>query len=113
MTISDAIKARREQLGLSQKDIVLQLGKSDTTLSNIENGKTQKVSLDTAKQLADALGWDMIELLKVIGYLQPEDLARHGLCQFTNCENLSPDDRQYIQLLIDACARRNSSEVKL
>lgn len=113
MTLSDAIKNRREQLGLTQQDIARQLSTSDTTLSNIENGKTQKVSLDTAKKVADALDWDMIDLLMAINYLRPEDLQRHGLCQFQNCENLSTDDQQYIQLFIDACARRASNEVTL
>lgn len=113
MTLRDAIKNRREQLGLTQQDIARQLSTSDTTLSNIENGKTQKVPLDTAKKIADALNWDMIDLLMAINYLCPEDLQRHSLCQFQNCENLSANDQQYIQLFIDACARRTSNEVTL
>lgn len=112
MTISEVIKKRREELGLSQKDIVLKLGKSDTMLSNIESGKTKKVSLDTTKEVADALDWDMIELLQAVGYLTPEDMQRHKLCQFSNCENLSVEDQQYIQLFIDACAHKHSNEVK-
>lgn len=113
MTIGDAVRTRREQLGMTQRDIAQQLDTSETTISNIEKGKTQKIPIETVKKLADALNWNIIDFLATIDFLETEDLQKHGLCQFKNWEDLSSEDQQYIQLFIDACAHRDTDEVKL
>ena len=48
------IKERREELGMSQKDLAEKVGISKSFLCDIEQGRS-KPSIDTAVKLADAL----------------------------------------------------------
>lgn len=52
------VKARREELGLSQQEVADAGGPSDTTMSKLENGLTDTVSNRTLKRLDSALGWE-------------------------------------------------------
>ena len=49
------IKERREQLGISQKELAEKIGISQSFLCDLEMGRC-KPSIDTAVKLADALG---------------------------------------------------------
>ena len=49
------IKERREQLGISQKELAEKADISQSFLCDIEQGRS-KPSIDTAVRLADALG---------------------------------------------------------
>lgn len=51
------VKARREELGLTQKDLARHGGPSDTTVSKIEMGKTDRIQPKTARELDEALRW--------------------------------------------------------
>lgn len=51
------VKARREELGLSQLDVWQSGGPSNTTLTTIENGRAAKLPPATAKKLDAALLW--------------------------------------------------------
>ncbi|MBD7949630.1 helix-turn-helix domain-containing protein [Oerskovia rustica] len=51
------VRARREELGLSQEDVAALGGPSTTTLSKIENGEAKAIRLRTARDLDRALGW--------------------------------------------------------
>lgn len=51
------VKARREQLGLSQDEFALRAGLHRTYISDIEHGK-RNVTVDVLKRLSDALECD-------------------------------------------------------
>ena len=48
------IKERREQLGISQKELAEKVGMSQSFLCDIEQGRS-KLSIDTALKIAEAL----------------------------------------------------------
>ena len=57
------IKERREQLGISQKELAEKVGISQSFLCDIEQGRS-KPSIDTALKIAEALN---IEDIKFFG----------------------------------------------
>jgi len=65
------LKRRREELGLTQRDIALALGKTDQTISNWETGIYEaKLTLREVKILCRLLRWTLEDL--------PDDLRPSG-----------------------------------
>ena len=95
MTIGQRIKARRNELKLSQRELAARLGYNDhTTLTRIEGGK---VDLTQSKvvQFADVLG---VTPAYLMGWEQePEDLADITAQVLLNPDTLSMVE-QYLQL---------------
>ncbi|NJO77023.1 MAG: helix-turn-helix domain-containing protein [Leptolyngbyaceae cyanobacterium RM1_406_9] len=57
------LKRRREELGLTQRDIALALGKTDQTISNWETGIYEpKLTLREFKALCRLLKWTLEDL---------------------------------------------------
>ena len=57
------IKERREQLGISQKELAEKVGISKSFLCDIEQGRS-KPSIDTALKIAEALNIDDIKFFE-------------------------------------------------
>ena len=55
MTISERIKARRKELGLSADKVAEAIGKDRSTIFRYERGDIDKVPIDILKPLAEAL----------------------------------------------------------
>jgi transcriptional regulator with XRE-family HTH domain len=62
MTIGDNIKAIREQLGISQRELGRRVGISSATMHQIESGHIKSPSVDTALRIPRVLGVS-VELL--------------------------------------------------
>jgi transcriptional regulator with XRE-family HTH domain len=58
------IRARRLQLGLSQRELSLKLGRNPRCITHIEDGQHKRVSDDLITQIAYALGAEVDELIK-------------------------------------------------
>ncbi|NJL89714.1 MAG: helix-turn-helix transcriptional regulator [Coleofasciculaceae cyanobacterium SM2_1_6] len=58
-----AMKKRREELGLSQRELAIKAGITTQTISNIENGRYKKIKLEPHqfKKLCKALEWQTID----------------------------------------------------
>jgi transcriptional regulator with XRE-family HTH domain len=56
MTIGERIRKLRQEQGLSQHDLARKAGVRRPTISELESGKQQGLTVDTAKRLARALG---------------------------------------------------------
>lgn len=56
--LAAAVRARREELELSQLDVWQGGGPSNTTLTEIENGRTASLTRTTARKLDAALQWE-------------------------------------------------------
>jgi transcriptional regulator with XRE-family HTH domain len=57
------LKRRREQLGLTQRDIATALGKTDQTISNWETGVYEpKMTPREFKQLCELLQWALDDI---------------------------------------------------
>ena len=61
--IGQRIKERRKELGLSADDLARRIGKSRATMFRYENGEIEKLSIDVAKPIAEALGLTLAALL--------------------------------------------------
>jgi len=59
----DAVRSRREELGLTQEDLAEKAGIHRTYLSDIERG-TRNVSLVNIERLADALSLSLPDLFE-------------------------------------------------
>ena len=57
----DAVRARREELGLTQEDLADKAGIHRTYLSDVERG-TRNLSLVNIERLASALSMSLVEL---------------------------------------------------
>ena len=55
--LAAAVKARREELDLSQLDVWQQGGPSNTTLTKIESGQLESLARVTARKLDAGLRW--------------------------------------------------------
>lgn len=62
-TIGQRIKERRKELGLSADDLAQRIGKSRATVFRYENGEIEKLPIDVAKPIAEALGLTLAALL--------------------------------------------------
>ena len=63
-TIGENIKKVRNNLGLTQDDLVRKSGVKHTTLTKIESNVVTKPSVQTVAKIAKALAIQMEELLK-------------------------------------------------
>jgi transcriptional regulator with XRE-family HTH domain len=61
----DAVRARRDELGLTQEELAHRAGIHRTYLSDVERG-ARNVSLVNIEALAAALGVPMAELFRVV-----------------------------------------------
>ena len=68
------LKRRREELGLTQRDIALALGKTDQTISNWETGIYEaKLTLREVKVLCRLLRWTLEDLPDDLRPSSPSD----------------------------------------
>ncbi len=56
MSLGERLKNRRQELRLSQQELSDMTGVRRATISELESGKQQGMTVDTAKALARALG---------------------------------------------------------
>ena len=54
--LSDALKSRREELGISQRQLMKKAGVGNATISRLESGVNQNIEVDTMFALLSALG---------------------------------------------------------
>jgi len=56
MWLGDKIKSRREQLGLTQRELAKQVGMNQSRISEVESGERKQMSLKNLRAMARALG---------------------------------------------------------
>ncbi len=70
--LAKKIKQLRKQADLSLSQLADNADLSLTYIMRLEEGKYQKITLTTAKSLADGLGLSLRDFLEKIGYLEEE-----------------------------------------
>lgn len=60
MEIMKKIEHIKIDENITNKDISEKTGKSKQTVSNLLNGQSKNITLDTLKNLVDAVGYDLI-----------------------------------------------------
>ena len=92
--LSEAIRLRREELGLDQSELALRLGVGQQTVSRWETGSGLP-RRERLPQLADALEFDPSHLLRLAGYLPQgeEESARIAFrAAYERAEEFSEDE---------------------
>ena len=72
VALGRAIRLRREELGISQQDLGLEVGYDQGWLSHIENGRTNP-AYGTVDRIARALAWPMSRLVTLAESIETED----------------------------------------
>lgn len=72
--LGNFVRAQRERLGLSQRDLATRIGVTNGYISRIEKGDYQNVSQRILRQLADSLNVEPEDLYAVAGYPLPLNL---------------------------------------
>jgi transcriptional regulator with XRE-family HTH domain len=72
VALGRAIRLRREELGISQQDLGLELGYDQGWISHIENGRANP-AYGTADRLARALAWRLSQLVSLAESIETED----------------------------------------
>lgn len=73
-TLGRILRARREQLGLSQYALEALSGVDHSVIGRIEGGQIAAPAPDKLTRLADALRLDMADVFSVAGYAVPRQL---------------------------------------
>ncbi len=72
VALGRAIRLRREQVGISQLDLGLEVGHDQSWLSHIENGHSNP-AYGTVDRIARALGWSMSQLVCLAESVEVKD----------------------------------------
>ena len=72
IALGRAIRLRREELGISQQDLGLEIGYEQGWISHIENGRTNP-AYGTVDRIARALQWPMSRLVTLAESIEIED----------------------------------------
>jgi transcriptional regulator with XRE-family HTH domain len=72
IALGRAIRLRREELGISQEELGLELGYDQGWISHIENGRTNP-AYGTVDRLARALAWSLSQLVIFAESIETED----------------------------------------
>lgn len=68
------LRARREELGLSTRQLSAQAGVNDVTIVRIERGEFAAPRPDKLSRLADALGLRLADIFAMADYVAPSEL---------------------------------------
>lgn len=63
LTTSERIKLLRTRKGLSQEELAEKLGKDQSTVHFWENGRGERLPLETLRQIAEALQCALLDLI--------------------------------------------------
>ncbi len=76
MNLAEFVRSKRVELNMSQRQLAMASTLSNTVISKIENGERTEPDVDTLRKLAVVLNVSVIELMKIVGYL--EETIDHG-----------------------------------
>lgn len=92
--LAEYIKTLREKKDLSQRQLSILTGISNTEISRIENRERQHPSLEVLSKLAPHLGVSVDTLIEKAGYVTSEKQIDTELGEIVKIlENMSPEQR--------------------
>ncbi|MFC5222774.1 helix-turn-helix domain-containing protein [Bifidobacterium leontopitheci] len=98
------IKARRNEIGLSQQALGSLCGTSDSEIAKIEKGERKMPNCQTLCSIAKNLNFHPLELLRVAGYLTNDDIG-HSLA-ISGLEQLDAIEISHVQAFVDFLVNR-------
>ena len=106
--VGQLIKNKREAAGLSQKKLGTACGLSDSEIMKIENGVRKTPNWKNLCRIAQVLNFHPFELLYAAGYISENDI--HPSLPLNGLEELSDNDIEYLQLMIDFMISRKTAD---
>ncbi len=73
-TLGEYLRAERERVGMSQRQLANRVGIHNSYLARLENGETANPAADLLQRIADVLEVSSTDLLAFIGVKPPEGL---------------------------------------
>lgn len=93
------LKKKREISKYSQSQLGKLCGVSETTICNLETGKTKKLDCKLLCKIAQNLNISKLEILLEAGCIDENDL--NPKCRLNGVENLTSDEIKAVQPYID------------
>lgn len=110
MTLGDALRRRREALGLSQKALADRLGVEQATVSRWEKG-TQSPRSEQFDALAEFLAVTVRELVGLIYGHSPDEPGRHSPAAASGVaipDDLNEEERALLDATLDVIRKRRA-----
>ncbi len=73
-TLGEYLRAERERVGMSQRQLANRVGIHNSYMARLENGETANPAADLLQRIADVLEVSSTDLLAFIGVKPPEGL---------------------------------------
>ena len=108
--LREYLRMLREQKNLSLKDVEDKTNITNSTLSRFERGTQKRLSAYYLKLLAELYEINTVDLFKIAGYLDEEDLKSYTQV-FIGTSHLTPEEKEHIQKQIDLF-NKNRKEAK-
>lgn len=108
LKLGNYLKEKRENANYSQIQLGKLCGVSETTICNLETGKTQKPDCNLLCKIAQNLNVSKLEIMLAAGYIDENDL--NPKCRLNGVENLTSDEIRAVQPYIDYLNSRKSNK---
>lgn len=106
MTVADRIRSRREELGMTQEDLALAIGRKDkSTITKIENSG-DKVSLKNLEKIAKPLRTTVTYLMGFEDEIQSTDR------KIATDYNEILSDSKLTCAIVDLCAGKSEEQIE-
>lgn len=101
------LQTRREELGLSARQLASRAATDQTTINRIEQGLIAAPRPDKLARIAEALGLSLADVYAHAGYAVPEDLPSFKPYLRTKYRDLPSDEIEKIEAYAVRLARRH------
>ena len=110
--LGDLISLKRQELGLSARELSRRAGLNSTTINRIEKGEFTHPSPDALKTIAKAIEVPAETLYVLAGWLQPSDptLTQHLHAKYH--EDIPDDMLKSVEIAIEQAARKHGIRPK-
>lgn len=102
------LKEKRENANYTQSQLGRLCGVSETTICNLETGKTQKPNCKLLCQIAHNLNVSKLDIMLAAGYIDEKDL--NPKYRLSGVENLTSDEINAVQPYIDYLNSRKQNK---
>jgi transcriptional regulator with XRE-family HTH domain len=108
--LGQTLRARREKLGLSQRQLAAQASVSDATIVRIEHGEFNAPAPDKLSRIAEALGLPLADVFALADYVVPSQLPSFQPYLRSRYRNLSDDALKDLDQAFARIVRRHGYE---
>ncbi len=98
MTLAELVKIRRDQTGLTQREVGKQSTVSRSTINGIENGDICLPSPEIVRGLATVLPVTVAEMVAAMGYVEPDGTRPEGEF-FDTVDSIGDDLEEILEAL--------------